>query len=172
MNGPITSSVALDIVVPCYNEAEALPDTHRQLGELLRMMIGRDLVSSRSRIHYVDDGSQDATWELIESLCRTDAHVVGIRLSRNFGHQSAVLAGLFTAKGDAVITIDADLQDDISVIPEMVEKFRAGDQIVYGVRKQRTTDTVFKRQTALLHYGLLRQFGARIVHNHGDYRLI
>ncbi|MGA8706165.1 MAG: glycosyltransferase family 2 protein [Steroidobacteraceae bacterium] len=172
MSGSPGSNVVLDIVVPCYNEEAALPDTHRQLGALMQSMCDSQLVSAQSRIYYVDDGSQDATWELIDNLCRTDSRVAGIRLSRNFGHQAAVLAGLFTAKGDAVITIDADLQDDISVIPEMVRKFRAGDQIVYGVRKQRTTDTVFKRQTALLYYGLLQKFGVRIVHNHADYRLM
>ncbi len=174
MSGSPGSNVVLDIVVPCYNEEAALPDTHRQLGALMQSMCDSQLVSAQSRIYYVDDGQhgQDATWELIDNLCRTDSRVAGIRLSRNFGHQAAVLAGLFTAKGDAVITIDADLQDDISVIPEMVRKFRAGDQIVYGVRKQRTTDTVFKRQTALLYYGLLQKFGVRIVHNHADYRLM
>ena len=170
MNTP--SSIVLDIVVPCYNEEEALPETHRQLAALLQSMLDSNQVSTRSRIYYVDDGSRDATWEIIEALCRSDPRAAGIRLSRNFGHQAAVLAGLFTVPGDAVITIDADLQDDIGVIPEMVEKFRAGHQVVYGVRKQRTTDTVFKRQTALLYYGLLQKFGVRIVHNHADYRLM
>lgn len=164
-------SVAIDLVVPCYNEEEALPETHKQLNQLLETLIKNGQIS-RGHIYYVDDGSRDNTWQLIENLSRSNARVIGVRLSRNFGHQSAVLAGLFSADGDAVITIDADLQDDINAIPEMISKFQEGHQIVYGVRRYRSTDTVLKRNTALLYYSLLKRLGVQIVHNHADYRLM
>jgi polyisoprenyl-phosphate glycosyltransferase len=164
--------IELGLVVPCYNEEDALPDTHRQLAALFNSMQARGQINAHSRIYYVDDGSRDRTWELIEDLSRTDPLVVGLRLSRNYGHQAAVLAGLFTASGDALITIDADLQDDIEAIPQMVEKYRTGCHIVYGVRASRATDTFFKRRTALLYYSLLKTFGVDIVHNHADYRLM
>jgi len=166
------ASIVLDLVVPCYNEEDALPETHRQLIALLDGLCRSNRVSSLSKIYYVDDGSQDDTWELISELCRRDARVAGIRLSRNFGHQSALLAGLFAATGDAVVSVDADLQDDISVIPEMVEHYLAGHEVVYGVRRLRSTDTILKRNTALLYYEVLRLLGVRIVHNHADYRLL
>jgi glycosyltransferase involved in cell wall biosynthesis len=169
---PDSTSLKIDLVVPCYNEEDALPETHRQLAALMDGMCRSKTVSPLSKIYYVDDGSQDHTWEVISALCKSDARVVGLRLSRNFGHQSALLAGLFTAEGDATISVDADLQDDISVIPEMVEKFRAGSEIVYGVRRGRSTDSVLKRNTALLYYGLMLRLGVRIVHNHADYRLM
>jgi polyisoprenyl-phosphate glycosyltransferase len=165
-------NITIDLVVPCYNEEEALPETHRQLSALMESMCLGATISRQSKIYYVDDGSVDGTWALIAQLCKTDSRVVGLRLSRNFGHQSALLAGLFTATGDAVITVDADLQDDIAVIPEMVENYRSGSEIVYGVRRGRATDTVLKRNTALLYYTLLQKFGVRIVHNHADYRLM
>ena len=172
MNPPTSASVVINLVVPCYNEVEALPETHRQLAEIMNSMGRSNAVSTSSKIYYVDDGSQDGTWALISALCKTDSRVVGIRLSRNFGHQSALLAGLFTATGDAVITVDADLQDDVSVIPEMVDRYLAGNEIVYGVRRGRATDTILKRNTALLYYALLQRFGVRIVHNHADFRLM
>ncbi len=137
VNQPAAASIILDLVVPCYNEEDALPETHRQLLTLLDEMCRSNRISSRSKIYYVDDGSQDSTWALISELCRSDARVAGIRLSRNFGHQSALLAGLFTATGDAVVTVDADLQDDISVIPEMVDHYVAGHEVVYGMRRRR-----------------------------------
>jgi glycosyltransferase involved in cell wall biosynthesis len=165
-------SAVIDFVVPCYNEEEALPETHRQLAELMEAMYRGGRVSPRSKIYYVDDGSRDRTWQLISSLCESDPKVAGIRLSRNYGHQSALLAGLFSSQADAVITIDADLQDDIAVVPEMVALFCSGHEVVFGVRRGRTTDTIFKRNTALLYYGLLRQLGVRIVPNHADYRLL
>jgi glycosyltransferase involved in cell wall biosynthesis len=166
------ASLRIDLVVPCYNEEEALPETHRQLAALMEGMSRSKAVSPLSKIYYVDDGSQDHTWEVISTLCKSDARVVGLRLSRNCGHQSALLAGLFTAEGDATISVDADLQDDIAVIPEMVEKFRAGSEIVYGVRRGRSTDSVLKRNTALAYYALMLRLGVRIVHNHADYRLM
>ena len=172
MNQSPRGNVSVDFVVPCYNEEEALPETHRQLGALMESMVASNLISAGSRIYYVDDGSRDGTWALISALSGSDPRVVGLRLSRNCGHQSALLAGLFTATGDALISIDADLQDDIGVIPEMVRNFRAGSEIVYGVRRARTTDTLLKRNTALLYYRVLQAFGVNIVHNHADYRLM
>jgi glycosyltransferase involved in cell wall biosynthesis len=166
------ASIGLDLVVPCYNEQDALPETHRQLLALLDRIAESSRVSIRCKIYYVDDGSQDDTWALISKLCGSDTRVAGIRLSRNFGHQSALLAGLFTATGDAVVSVDADLQDDIAVIPEMLDHYLAGHEVVYGVRRLRSSDTVFKRNTALLYYRLLKLLGVRIIHNHADYRLL
>ena len=122
MNQQARESVAVDLVVPCYNEEEALPETHRQLSALTSALRQSGQISVHSKIYYVDDGSRDRTWALIAALSEADDTVVGIRLSRNYGHQSALIAGLFSATGDAVITVDADLQDDISVIPEMIER--------------------------------------------------
>jgi glycosyltransferase involved in cell wall biosynthesis len=167
-----SANVVVDLVVPCYNEEEALPETHRQLADLMQEMHRAGRISPQSKIYYVDDGSQDGTWGLIATLCKQDSRVVGIRLSRNHGHQSALLAGLFSATGDAVITVDADLQDDISVIPQMIEKYCAGHEVVFGVRRGRETDTLFKRNSALLYYSLLRRLGVRIIPNHADYRLM
>ncbi len=172
MQQPASDTPIINLVVPCYNEEEALPETHRQLAALMETMCRSNAVCAQSKIYYVDDGSQDGTWALIGALSKLDSRVVGLRLSRNFGHQSALLAGLFTATGDAVITIDADLQDDISVIPEMVANYRTGSEIVYGVRRGRSTDSALKRNTALLYYGILQRFGVRIVHNHADFRLM
>jgi polyisoprenyl-phosphate glycosyltransferase len=166
------AGVVLDLVVPCYNEEEALPDTHRQLAALFDEMRASHVISAHSKIYYVDDGSRDGTWALISRLCNSDARIVGIRLSRNFGHQAALLAGLFTATGEAVISIDADLQDDISVIPRMVEDYRSGHEVVYGVRSRRANDTIFKRNTALMYYALLRRLGVAITPNHADFRLL
>ena len=169
---PVKRPTALDLVVPCYNEEEALPETHRQLAALMQSMRCSGQIAAHSRIYYIDDGSHDRTWELIGTLSRHDPSVVGIRLSRNFGHQAALMAGLLTADGDAVVSIDADLQDDIAVIPEMVQKYCEGYEVVYGVRRQRVLDTSFKRNTALLYYGVLRRLGADVVQNHADYRLM
>jgi glycosyltransferase involved in cell wall biosynthesis len=169
---PTDRPTDLDLVVPCYNEQEALPATHRELSVLMSELRRSGRISERSRILYIDDGSRDQTWSIIESIGRDDPGVIGIRLSRNFGHQAAVLAGLFTASGDAVISVDADLQDDIGAIPQMLERYRQGCEIVYGVRRGRPTDTAFKRNTALLYYRLLRTMGVDIVHNHADYRLM
>jgi polyisoprenyl-phosphate glycosyltransferase len=172
VNQSARGNVVVDLVVPCYNEEEALPETHRQLAQLMDAMCRAGRVSPQSKIYYVDDGSRDGTWGLIAALCERDPKVVGIRLSRNYGHQAALLAGLFSSRGDAVITIDADLQDDISVVPEMVAEFCSGHEVVFGVRRGRLTDTIFKRNSALFYYGLLRRLGIRIVPNHADYRLM
>jgi polyisoprenyl-phosphate glycosyltransferase len=172
VNQAVRDSVTVDLVVPCYDEEEALPETHRQLAQLMDAMRRNGRLSAASKIYYVDDGSRDGTWELIAGLCKSDPNVAGIRLSRNYGHQAALLAGLFGSEAEAVITVDADLQDDISVVPEMIAKFCDGHEIVFGVRRGRSTDTMFKRNSALFYYGLLRRLGVGIVPNHADYRLM
>ncbi len=162
----------LDIVVPCFNEQEVLPTTHERLSALLKRMIAAGQIAPSSRIYYIDDGSTDDTWNIIGTLSDTSNGVVGLRLSRNFGHQNAVMAGLLSASGDALISIDADLQDDVDVIPEMLERFQAGDEIVYGVRRERQSDTALKRGSALLYYRLLKLLGVDVIYNHADYRLM
>lgn len=165
-------SVRLAIVVPCYNEQEVLPETNRRLLALLDNLLGQELITADSRIHYVDDGSQDGTWALIESLAAADPRSRGIKLSRNRGHQAALLAGLLSVEGDAVVSIDADLQDDAAVIESMVREFIAGAEVVYGVRDSRRVDTVFKRNTALAYYALMKAMGVDLVRNHADFRLL
>lgn len=164
--------VRLAIVVPCYNEEEVLPETNRRLLTLITKLRDELLVSDASGIYYVDDGSKDATWPLIESLAATDARVHGIKLSRNRGHQNALLAGLMTVEGDAIVSIDADLQDDVAVIEAMLHEYIGGAEVVYGVRDSRQTDTAFKRQTALTYYRLMKAMGVDLVHNHADFRLL
>lgn len=165
-------TVRLAIVVPCYNEEEVLPETNRRLLALLSRLMELQLVSEESCIHYVDDGSKDSTWSLIESLAALNSRVHGIKLSRNRGHQNALLSGLMSVEGDAIVSIDADLQDDVAVIEAMVREFISGAEVVYGVRDSRQTDTVFKRRTALLYYGLMKKMGVDLVHNHADFRLL
>ena len=165
-------SIHLAIVVPCYNEHEVLPETNRRLIALLDRMAVAGLVIEGSAIHYVDDGSRDGTWPLIQQLAAQDPRVHGLKLSRNRGHQAALMAGLLNVEGDAMVSIDADLQDDVDVIEAMVREFISGHEVVYGVRDSRATDTVFKRQTALAYYGLLRRMGVDLVHNHADFRLL
>lgn len=165
-------TVRLAIVVPCYNEDEVLPETNRRLLDLLTKLRESQLISAESSVHYVDDGSKDGTWALIESLAAIDSSVRGIKLSRNRGHQNALLSGLMTVEGDAVVSIDADLQDDVSVIEAMVREFIGGAEVVYGVRDSRQTDTSFKRRTALLYYGVMKKMGVDLVHNHADFRLL
>ena len=165
-------TVRLAIVVPCYNEEEVLPETNRRLLALLTRLQELQLASADSSVHYVDDGSRDGTWALIESLAAADTRVHGIKLSRNRGHQNALLAGLMSVEGDAIVSIDADLQDDVSVIEAMVLEFIGGAEVVCGVRDSRRTDTVFKRRTALLYYGLMKKMGVDLVHNHADFRLL
>lgn len=164
--------IKLSIVVPCYNEEEVLPETNRRLLDLLSRLSELNLASEDSSIHYVDDGSRDGTWALIESLVNSDQRVHGIKLSQNRGHQNALLAGLMTVEGDALVSIDADLQDDVDVIEAMVRDFIGGAEIVYGVRESRHTDTVFKRNTALLYYSMMKKMGVDLVHNHADFRLM
>jgi glycosyltransferase involved in cell wall biosynthesis len=162
----------LSLVIPCYNEEDALRHTAPALATLMQDLIARSKIAADSNIWFVDDGSKDATWPMIEALTAQSDLFVGVKLSRNRGHQNALLAGLLSADGDAVISIDADLQDDLSVIEEMVDAHAAGYEIVYGVRKARDTDTFFKRWTALRYYGLLRTMGVDIIPNHADFRLM
>lgn len=162
----------LSLVIPCYNEQEALPITAARLETLLGDLIARGKIAADSNVWLVDDGSKDATWATIESLAQRSDLFVGLKLSRNRGHQNALLAGLLSADGEAVISIDADLQDDLGVIEKMVDAYAAGYEVVYGVRKGRDTDTWFKRWTALRYYGLLSALGVDIVPNHADFRLL
>lgn len=164
----------LYLVVPCYNEEQVLPETVKELTIKLKSMINSGLVSDKSRMVFVNDGSKDKTWELIEIYHEENPLVLGIKLSRNRGHQFAVLAGLMTVKDrcDMAITMDADLQDDIDVIDEFVKQHYDGCEIVYGVRNSRETDTFFKRFTAEGFYKLMSGMGVDIVFNHADYRLM
>jgi len=162
----------LDIVVPCYNETEVLQATCARLLELLTRLAADGSIAAGSRLLFVDDGSTDGTWALIRQLAEKDGRVAGIKLSRNRGHQIALLAGLMAATGDAVISIDADLQDDPEVIPAMLAHFRTGAEVVYAVRGRRTSDAFFKRTTAGLYYRLMRALGVEIVAQHADFRLL
>ncbi|MGI6218307.1 MAG: glycosyltransferase family 2 protein [Bacteroidaceae bacterium] len=164
----------LGIVSPCYNESAVLPETARRLTRLLQQLEAEGKVERGSFILFVNDGSTDETWALISRLYRENPYVLGISLAANSGHQNALLAGLLTARGmaDAVVSIDADLQDDVSVISQMVDAYAEGYEIVYGVRRSRQTDTFFKRSTALGFYRLMRALGVRSVYNHADFRLM
>ncbi|MGG1399905.1 glycosyltransferase family 2 protein [Bacillus salipaludis] len=164
----------LTIVVPCYNEEEILPDTIFELKQLLESLKEEKLVSSFSKILFVDDGSKDRTWEIIYKEGLKNEAIRGLKLSRNAGHQNALLAGLFTAKetSDCLITIDADLQDDLQVIREFIKKYHEGCEIVYGVRKGRETDTIFKRSTAQGFYKVMKKMGVDLIYNHADFRLM
>jgi glycosyltransferase involved in cell wall biosynthesis len=165
-------AVKLAIVVPCYNEAAALPATLSVLAGELERLAAAGALRADSFLLLVDDGSTDATWALIQDAAARDARVRGLRLSRNRGHQNAVLAGLRHADADAAISIDADLQDDVAAIGAMVAAARGGADIVYGVRRQRSSDTPFKRWSAELYYRLLGLFGVEAVFNHADFRLM
>ncbi len=164
----------LYITVPCYNEEEVLPETSKRLKAKLEKMIADNVISDQSRIVFIDDGSKDKTWQLISELCNSDSIFSGIKLAHNRGHQNALLAGLMTAKeyADIVISMDADLQDDIDAVDKFVEEYKNGADIVYGVRSSRKTDTAFKRSTALAYYRILQKMGVDIVYNHADYRLM
>ena len=164
----------LYIVIPCYNEEEVLPETAKRLKVKMNSLIEKRKISPESRVVMVNDGSKDKTWSIIKALHEEDPLFSGINLSRNRGHQNALLAGLMTVKdlADAVISMDADLQDDINAIDEMVDKFLDGCDIVYGVRSKRTTDSFFKRFTAESFYRLMNAMGANTVFNHADYRLM
>ena len=164
----------LYIVVPCYNEEEVLEETTKRLTTKLTSMIQGKLVSADSRIMYVNDGSKDKTWDIISEYFNTNQFVTGVNLSRNRGHQNALLAGLMTAKeyADIVISMDADLQDDIEVLDKFVEEYENGADIVYGVRSSRKKDSFFKKNTALAFYKIMEKMGVEIVYNHADYRLM
>jgi len=167
------TSPRLCIVVPCFNEEDVLQSTNRALLDLLISLSERNLISETSQVLYVDDGSLDATWSLIDRFAHADSHAQGIKLSRNVGHQRALLAGLLSAPGDVILSIDADLQDDLTAIEDMLRTYRLdGAEVVYGVRSSRTTDTAFKRYTAAAFYRLMRLLGADVVENHADFRLM
>ncbi len=164
----------LYIVVPCYNEEAVLPETAKRLRAKLRALIKAGTIGPKSRVLFVNDGSKDATWEIIAKLHQVDPIFCGADLSRNRGHQNALLAGLMTARdrADLVISMDADLQDDIDAVDAMVAKYMAGADVVYGVRSSRKKDTFFKRFTAESFYRLMNVLGAETVFNHADYRLM
>lgn len=161
-------------VIPCYNEQEVLPITAEQLRIKYDQLLQSRLIAESSRILLVDDGSKDRTWQIISQLHQKDSRFQGVKLSRNRGHQNALLAGLMTARSfcDAAISLDADLQDDINAMDAMLQKFQDGCDIVYGVRSDRETDTVFKRCTAQGYYKFMSSMGGELVYNHADYRLM
>lgn len=166
------SSPTISIVVPCFNEEEVLPEAVARLTRLLNELEASRLVAADSCVVLVDDGSSDRTWQLIEHFAGEHRRINGVKLSRNRGHQQALLAGLHHAPGDAVISVDADLQDDLGVIPEMIRKFIGGCDVIYGVREDRTSDSFMKRWTAESYYRLLNRLGVKVVFNHADYRLL
>lgn len=162
------------LVLPCYNEEAVLHETSSRLKVKMNQLISENKISKDSRVTFVDDGSKDNTWSIIEELKESDELFAGVKLSRNRGHQNALLAGLMTVKDycDAAISLDADLQDDINVIDKFIDRFMDGCDVVYGVRSDRKTDTVFKRTTAQGFYKLMKLLGVDIVYNHADYRLM
>ena len=163
----------LYVVIPCYNEEEVLKETTKQLKEKLQTLIKNKKIAKKSKVMYVNDGSKDKTWDIIKEITEKEELFTGITLSRNRGHQNALLAGLMTAKNyaDVVISMDADLQDDINAIDEMLVKYLSGCDIVYGVRSARKKDTWFKRTTAQGFYKVMKLLGVDVVYNHADYRL-
>ncbi|GGL45424.1 glycosyltransferase family 2 protein [Sporolactobacillus putidus] len=164
----------LSIVVPCCNEEAVLDETTKELTEIMSNLVTEERIRPDSVILFVDDGSKDRTWAIIEQKTKINPFVQGLKLSRNFGHQGALVAGIETAGkfSDCVISIDADLQDDVHAIYEFIDKYHEGCDIVYGVRDKRETDTFFKRNTALAFYGLMNKMGVKLVPNHADYRLM
>ena len=164
----------LYIIVPCYNEEEVLPETSSRLTALLSELTAGGQTDAGSRILFVDDGSRDKTWQIIEQLAAKEPLVEGLKLAHNAGHQNALWAGMMSVKekADAVVTIDADLQDDVQAIRGFLEKYREGCEVVYGVRSKRETDTAFKRMTAQGFYRFMQRMGVDMVYNHADYRLL
>lgn len=164
----------LYLAIPCYNEEEVLIDTSKKLFDKFNSLIDNNKISQESRIVYIDDGSKDNTWKIISELHKKNEMFSGIKLSCNRGHQNALLAGLMTLKdyADCVVSIDADLQDDINAIDLMLEKYSTGADVVYGVRSKRESDTFFKRFTAEGFYKILNKMGARVIFNHADFRLM
>ena len=169
-----SGSPVLYIIIPCYNEKEVLPITSVMFEDKIKDLIKNKKISSKSKVLFVNDGSKDNTWEIIKDLSKKSGHIEGISLSRNRGHQNAVLAGLLESKDkcDITISIDCDGQDDINAMNEMIDKYGEGYEVVYGVRSKRETDSFFKRFTAESFYKLLNAMGAEVVFNHADYRLI
>ena len=162
----------LSIVVPCYNEEEVLPETLTRLRHLLDRLVANGKIDQQSEIVFIDDGSRDSTWALVRAAHVEDSRFRGLKLSSNRGHQTALIAGLFGASGDAIVSIDADLQDDLGAIETMLDAYLAGKDVVYGVRGSRGTDTHFKRGSAELYYRILALLGVKVVFNHADFRLL
>ena len=167
-----TQSPVLALIVPCYNEQQVLPMSSRALQDEMDRLISCGLISPQSRIYFVDDGSSDNTWPLINDLAAQHEIFAGIKLARNYGHQYAVYAGLMEVQADAYVSLDADLQDDIGAIEQMLASFSRGNEIVYGIRDNRDNDTFFKRHTANIHYWLLSKMGIKTIPNHADFRLM
>lgn len=167
-------SPKLLLVVPCYNEQEILHLTNDRLNTYFDGLLEREAISPESKICYINDGSKDTTWSIIDKFSKDNPRVIGIKLAKNFGHQNAVLAGLFSFidKYDCYISIDADLQDDINAIGEMIAKYKAGSSVVYGVREDRSSDTFFKKFSAEIFYKMMEKLGVPVVFNHADFRLI
>jgi polyisoprenyl-phosphate glycosyltransferase len=172
-NGSLKMNI-LYLVIPCHNEEKCIPETAIQLSAKLSSMVEKGICSKESRILFIDNGSYDQTWPLIVDLFNNNGLICGLKLTNNFGHQNALLAGLITVKefADCTISMDADLQDDIEVIDQFLEKYHNGCEVVYGVRKKRKSDTFFKRNAALLFYKLMKALGVNIIYNHADYRLL
>lgn len=164
----------LMVIIPCYNEEAVLHETARRLVMKMQALMEKGLCDSSSRVIFVDDGSKDQTWPLIAKMHQQNPLFEGLKLSRNRGHQNALLAGMMTAKDecDVIISMDADLQDDMDAMDQFLESYYAGHDVVYGVRNRRDTDTAFKRQTALMFYRLMKGLGVDITYNHADYRLM
>ncbi len=162
----------LAIIVPCFNEEEILYKSIKILTTELKKLIKNKAIKETSKIILINDGSEDSTWQIIETAHKKDSHIKGISLSRNFGHQEALLAGLYNTNADIYITIDADLQDDVGVLSQMIENYYKGYDIVYGVRNKRDTDSYFKRTSALCFYKLMKWFGVELISNHADFRLL
>ena len=168
------SAPLLITVLPCFNEEDVLPSSINKLTALYESLIEKEKISADSRFLFVNDGSNDKTWEIIQSFHSSNRFVCGVSLAGNVGHQCALLAGMETAKGiaDVIITMDADLQDDLCKIPEMLEKYQNGCDIVYGVKNERKADSLFKRSTAKFFYKLMRLLGVKSIYNHADFRLM
>lgn len=162
----------VNFAIPCYNEEEVLPETASRLQLLLQDLLDKQLIHAASSVYFIDDGSKDRTWEMIQEYAKTHPMFCGIKLSRNRGHQNALFCGLMSVGGDAIISLDADLQDDLNIIETMIRSFRSGCEVVYAVRRKRDKDTFFKRATAEGYYKLLASMGVNLVFNHADYRLL
>ena len=164
----------LYLVVPCYNEEEALSLSARKIKDKIQRLIACGLVAEKSKIMFVNDGSKDDTWKIIHSLCKEDSIYCGISFSRNYGHQSAILAGMMAARNyaDMIVTIDADLQQDIEALDRFIKCYNEGCEIVYGVRNDRDTDGFFKKTSATLFYKFMKLLGCHVLANHADYRLL
>lgn len=162
----------LALIIPCYNEEDVLPSSIKKLSKLFENLQKDGTISETSQIVFINDGSKDKTWQIIENAHKKANYIKGICLSRNFGHQEALLAGLYNTDAEIYITIDADLQDDIAAIKPMIKKYQEGCEIVYGVRNKRDTDSIFKRSSAVLFYKLMKLLGVELVANHADFRLL